>query len=63
MQAVTAPVMSLAARMRSLPRATLIAILILIACSAIAFGFVLQRGGILLPEASSAPVPGASAAP
>ena len=43
------------ARLRMLPRATLAATLILVACAAVAFGFVLQRGGLLLPEVSPSP--------
>ena len=46
---------SLVARARALPRATLAASLILVICSAIAFGFVLQRGSLLLPEAPPSP--------
>src|SRR5580704_8198561 len=46
----------------SIPRATLIAIVILIASGLVSFGFVVQRGGLLLPEAPS-PAPGQSAAP
>jgi hypothetical protein len=63
--ASAAAVTSLESRIRALPRGTLIATLILLLSAAIAFGFVLQRGGLLLPEASISPssAPGASPSP
>lgn len=41
----------LAGRVRALPRATLAATVTLLVCATFAFGFVIQRGGLLLPSA------------
>lgn len=53
--APTVSMMSARSRILALPRATLAATVILVACATLAFGFVLQRGGLLLPEASPSP--------